>query len=161
MLGFLRSSPITRMPTDLNTLDSQESPPRWPKLVLRRADQAAVASLLVVSLLVIVAWCIRESYLRGRLIDIETAEPLAVQFQLDINRADWPEIAVLPNIGEQLAKRIIADRQQHGPFREIADLTRVRGIGPRTVESITPYLLPLPPPTSATVSAKQPPAAAH
>lgn len=149
------------MPPDTPLPASQESPPRWPKLVLRRADQAAVASLLAVSLLVIVAWCIYEGRLRGRLIDIETAEPLAIQFQLDINQADWPEIAVLPNIGEQLAKRIITNRQQHGPFREIADLSRVRGIGPRTVESIKPYLLPLPPPTGAAVSAHQPPATVH
>jgi len=124
------------------------SRPPWPQFILRRADQATVAALLVLSLAVILAWCLHESQLRTRLIDIETAQPLAIQFQLDINHADWPEIALLPNIGEQLAKRIVADRQQRGPFRQTAELTRVRGIGPRTLESIQPYLLPLPPPAA-------------
>ena len=49
----------------------------------------------------------------------------------------------MPSIGEQLAKRIVADRQENGPFRDHGDLRRVRGIGPRTLETMRPYLLPL------------------
>jgi len=50
----------------------------------------------------------------------------------------------MPDIGEQLARRIVADRQQNGPFRDLADLRRVRGIGPKTLEGMRPYLLPVP-----------------
>ena len=57
--------------------------------------------------------------------------------------SDWPELAVLPNIGESLAKRIVEDRALHGPFREASDLRRVRGIGPKTLEGMKPYLLPV------------------
>jgi competence protein ComEA len=84
------------------------------------------------------------------LIDIDHAEPIAMQFQIDVNRADWTELALLPDVGEQLAKRIVADRAVNGPFRDLDDLGRVRGIGPRTIEGMRPYLLPLPMPTAAT-----------
>jgi competence protein ComEA len=50
----------------------------------------------------------------------------------------------MPNIGEQLAKRIVTDRQEHGPFRDLSELRRVRGIGPKTLEGMKPFLLPLP-----------------
>jgi hypothetical protein len=46
----------------------------------------------------------------------------------------------MPNIGEQLAKRIATDRAERGPFRDLADLRRVRGIGPKTLESMKPSI---------------------
>jgi competence protein ComEA len=61
-----------------------------------------------------------------------------------VNTANWPELALMPNIGEQLAKRIVADRDRRGPYRELAELRRVRGIGPKTLDGMRPFLLPLP-----------------
>ena len=118
--------------------------PPWPRLTLKRKDQAVAAALVAVSLVAITGWWTWHGQLRGRLIDIERAEPVAVDFKIDVNEADWPELALMPNIGEQLAKRIVSDRQTKGPFRELADLRRVRGIGPKTLESMKPYLMPLP-----------------
>lgn len=129
-----RPSPTTPKPND---------EPRWPRLTLRRTDQAVAAVLTALSLMAIAGWCITQARLHDRLIDIEIAEPIAITFQIDVNAADWPELALLPNIGEQLAKRITEDRALRGPFRELSDLRRVRGIGPRTLEGMLPYLLPL------------------
>src|SRR6266568_1134152 len=108
--------------------------PTWPRLVLRRADQAVAAALVAVSLAAIAGWWAWQGQLRGRLIDIERAEPIAIEFKIDVNHADWPELALMPNIGEQLAKRIIADRTERGPFRDLAGLRRVRGVGPKSPE---------------------------
>ena len=68
-----------------------------------------------------------------------------VRFQLDVNQADWPEISVLPDVGETLARRIVESRALDGPFADLDELQRVRGIGPKTLERIRPYLRPLPP----------------
>ena len=56
----------------------------------------------------------------------------------------WPELSQLPGIGETLARRIVESRVDDGPFVDHSDLTRVRGIGPRTLARIAPYLLPMP-----------------
>jgi len=127
---------------DSDNLDSDKL--SWPRIVLRRLDQVAAAAIAVVALILIALWCTWQSYLGGRLIDIEREEPIAIDFKIDVNNAEWPELALMPNIGEQLAKRIVADRTQRGPFKELEDLLRVRGIGPRTLETMRPFLLPLP-----------------
>jgi competence protein ComEA len=111
---------------------------------IRSTDQLAVAVITAVALAIIVASWIYRGGLDGRVIDIETAAPVAVTFQLDINNADWPEWTLLPGIGETLAKRIVQNRDERGRFRSHADLLRVSGVGPRTMERMRPYLLPLP-----------------
>ncbi len=58
--------------------------------------------------------------------------------------ADWPEFAQLPDIGETLARRIVESRVEQGPYADHDQLLRVRGIGPRTLERMRPYLRPMP-----------------
>jgi competence protein ComEA len=81
---------------------------------------------------------------RGELIEIDRADPLTARYLVDVNKADWPEFAELPDVGETLARRIIESRDAAGPFGDHDDLLRVRGIGPRTLERLKPYLLPMP-----------------
>src|SRR4051795_4495655 len=126
------------------TRSQQSDSPAWSRLILRRADQAVAAAIVAVSLVAIAGWWAWQGQLRGRVIDIERAEPIAVDFKIDVNQADWPGLALMPNIGEQLARRIVADRAERGPYRDLAELRRVRGIGPKTLESMKPFLLPLP-----------------
>lgn len=99
-----------------------------------------VASLLA---LTVCYWLYHGGH-RGQLIEIDRASPLEAKFLVDINRADWPEILQLPGLGETLAQRVLAEREQNGPYRDIDELTRVDGIGPKTLEKIRPYLLPIP-----------------
>src|SRR5262249_16342269 len=122
-----------------------QPPPAWPRLTLRRTDQAVSAALIVLSLIAIAIWCGYQAHLGGRTIDIERAQPIAIDFKIDVNQAQWPELSLMPNIGEQLAKRIVADRTERGPFKDLEELRRVRGIGPKTLESMKPFLQPLPP----------------
>ena len=89
------------------------------------------------------AWW-RQGGIRGGLIDIDRAPPLTAQFLLDVNNAQWAELLQLPGTGPALAQRILDDRAAHGAFAQVEDLQRVEGIGPRTLERIRPYLLPLP-----------------
>lgn len=49
---------------------------------------------------------------------------------VDVNRASVEELEALPGIGPVIARRIVAFREAAGPFAEVTDLIRVRGIGP-------------------------------
>jgi len=119
------------------------APPRRPNWLLRRADQAAVAVLVLAGLAATIGWWGWQGGWRGRLIEVERAEPRVASFQVDVNQADGPELVQLPGIGPTLAQRIIESRQAEGPFLSHDDLLRVRGIGPKTLERIRPYLRPL------------------
>jgi competence protein ComEA len=59
---------------------------------------------------------------------------------LDLNRASAAELELLPAIGPALAARIVADRAEFGAFRSVEELARVRGVGPRTVARLAPFL---------------------
>lgn len=48
---------------------------------------------------------------------------------LNINTATEAELCMLPGIGEVLAGRITAYREENGPFAQTADLMQVEGIG--------------------------------
>jgi competence ComEA-like helix-hairpin-helix protein len=56
--------------------------------------------------------------------------------RLDINSATHDDLLSLPGIGPVLATRIIDDRSQNGPFNNLVDLQRVRGIGPKKAAAI-------------------------
>ena len=68
--------------------------------------------------------------------------------RINPNTATVAELSLMPNIGPALAERIVDYRQhyktQHGPdavaFTQAADLQNVKGIGPKTVEELAPYL---------------------
>lgn len=63
-----------------------------------------------------------------------------VRFPISINAASEEELQALPRIGPTLARRIVAYRNQFGPFQRIEDLQNVRGIGPKTMADIAPYV---------------------
>jgi competence protein ComEA len=59
---------------------------------------------------------------------------------IDINRATVEDFDKLPGIGPELARRIVAYREKHGPFRRIEDLMAVRGMGAKKWRVLKPYL---------------------
>jgi comEA protein len=59
---------------------------------------------------------------------------------LNINTASAKELQTLPNIGEQMAKRVIDYRSQHGNFASVDALQDVKGIGPKTIEKLRPFI---------------------
>ena len=124
--------------------DCPSNPHRGPHWLLRRADQVTVAVLVLAGLGATVGWWVSQGGWQGRLIEVERAEPRTARFQVDLNTADWPELVQLPGIGPILARRIVESRQTDGPFLDHEDLQRVRGIGPKTLETIQPYLRPMP-----------------
>ena len=48
---------------------------------------------------------------------------------VNINTATEEELDTLPGIGEELARRIVAYREENGPFATTEELINVKGIG--------------------------------
>ena len=55
---------------------------------------------------------------------------------VDLNRAAAAELEALPGVGPVLAQRIVAHREQHGPFGAVEDLLDVAGIGPAVLDRV-------------------------
>lgn len=74
------------------------------------------------------------------LVHVETLQGEPIPLKIDINSANWIEFLQLDGIGETLARRIVADRDERGPFQSVEDLVRVRGLGEKMIERFRPFL---------------------
>ena len=66
-----------------------------------------------------------------------TRAPIA---SVDLNAAGPAELAQLPGVGETLAERIVAYREQNGPFASVDELADVSGMTQRRVDALAQYL---------------------
>jgi competence protein ComEA len=81
-------------------------------------------------------------------IDSVRYEALAPLFQLDstslkplyLNQAEELQLAGHPYIGKVLARRLVAYREQHGPFKKPEDLLRIHGLDSLRFQKLLPYL---------------------
>ena len=77
-----------------------------------------------------------------RLAVMSGTQLLTLGLPLDLNRASAPDLEAVPGIGPALARRIVAYRKAHGPFKRVDDLgEKVLGFGAKKVEKITPFLI--------------------
>ncbi len=54
---------------------------------------------------------------------------------VDVNKADAATIAAnIKGVGMKKAEAIVAYRDQHGPFKSLQELTKVKGIGDKILE---------------------------
>ena len=101
----------------------------------RESDERTLRRVLIAALLVSVWWYVQSG---GTRYWVTSTQIAAVPYQprIDVNRADWPELCLLPGVGETRARAIVAHRQRHGPFRRLDDLRAVPGVGPKTITSL-------------------------
>lgn len=59
---------------------------------------------------------------------------------IDINTADKALLIELPGVGPATADAILAYRQDNGNFKSIDELTKVKGIGDKSLAKLKPYL---------------------
>ena len=50
------------------------------------------------------------------------------------------DFSLLKGIGPKTARKIVEYRERHGPFHQISDLKNVRGIGPKKMAILSPFL---------------------
>ena len=122
---------------DAATLDADVEPQEFG---LTRSD-TLFAAVVGASLLALTGlhWA-RLSGWGGREVEIERAVARDYAVRLDVNTANWVELGQLESIGEVLARRIVEDRERHGPFASVDDMRRVKGIGAKTLEKLRPLL---------------------
>ena len=70
----------------------------------------------------------------------QLARPLLPGEHIDLDRADVSEITRLPRVGPALAQRIVAWRNEHGPFGSLARLDSVSGVGPALLKAVQPFV---------------------
>ncbi len=70
---------------------------------------------------------------------MQQARPLRPGERIDLDRAPLSELNRLPKVGPRLAKTILANRSQAGPFGSLAGLDRVPGIGPGLLQVLEPH----------------------
>ena len=66
--------------------------------------------------------------------------PKLLDATIDVNRASAVELMRLPGVGPRLAQRIVAAREQGGPFAAFDDLRRVRGLSRVRLEQLQPLV---------------------
>lgn len=59
---------------------------------------------------------------------------------VNINTADKKMLTQLPGIGPVTADSILKYRKANGKFKSAKDLMNVKGIGPKTLEKMMPFL---------------------
>ncbi len=91
----------------------------------------------------------QEGRLPGSKSDLQPKTPGRV---IDPNLSSQEDLETLPGIGPVLAQRIIDYRRAHGPYKKIADLRKVSGIGPKKLEKLRPYVA---------ITSQRPPASGH
>ncbi|TAJ78137.1 helix-hairpin-helix domain-containing protein [bacterium] len=60
--------------------------------------------------------------------------------KVDLNSATVERIESLPGVGPKLAGEIVAYRERGGMFHSAEDLLQVKGIGPKRLHRLEPYL---------------------
>ena len=121
--------------TNSSTESNTEEKPNW----LNWSDQFFAGTLAIIILAaLLIQWGWFRTSKNGA--EIERPVELQYQFSLDINSATRIEWMQLEGIGEVMADKIIRDLKQNGSFQSINELTRISGIGKKTLEKMRPHL---------------------
>ena len=70
----------------------------------------------------------------------DKVKSVADSAKIDINKADAKTLQQLSGIGEKKAQAIIDYRNKVGKIKDIAELSKIDGLGSTTIEKIAPFL---------------------
>ena len=133
----------TQIPTHQSSESAQSvtpSPSATRHLGLSHSDRwfLIVVAVLISGLCLHRLWIYSQSGFET--IHLQTPESSEFTFTFDINQGTWVEWMQLEGVGETTARKIVADRDEHGPFLSIDDVQRIPGIGTVTLEKMRPHL---------------------
>jgi len=107
------------------------------------------AGIWATIVIVIGVWCIYQYALRTQDISSKASERHVesdnIRDKVNPNSADAGELALLPGLGDGLARAIVEYRREQSSgrkvFTRVEDLERVKGIGPAKSKQVGPYLI--------------------
>jgi competence protein ComEA len=68
------------------------------------------------------------------------AQKKEVVKNIDINKANKQTLMQIPGIGPKTAESILKYRKANGKFKNVKDLTKVKGIGDKSLAKMKPFL---------------------
>ena len=74
---------------------------------------------------------------QGLIVEIKEKDAIS---RLDLNRATVAELEELPGIGPKMAQKIVAFRQDSGPFRSVAELVLIDGMSDSRLRRIEHFI---------------------
>ncbi|MEF3273215.1 MAG: helix-hairpin-helix domain-containing protein [Chloroflexus sp.] len=124
--------------SDTGSIVAEQSAPASPTATPETMSAATPAEAMVTTLMASTenTTSSEEEMAAATLTEKATAEITPI----DINRADREALIALPGIGPVLADRIIAYREEHGPFKSVDDLIAISGIGERNINTFRKLL---------------------
>jgi competence ComEA-like helix-hairpin-helix protein len=66
---------------------------------------------------------------------------LVFSIPVDLNRASFEDLCLIPGIGEALAREMIAYRERRKGFRSVEEIRNVRGIGEKKYQSFKTFFI--------------------
>jgi len=119
--------------------DSAGMPVARKQALIARGEQAV---LVVLALVVVAGVAYRAiTYLRLGREPLEVVPAAPPTYRVNVNTADWVKLLLVPGLGESLAKRIVALRDERGGrFEHLDDLLAVRGIAEKKLANLRPFL---------------------
>jgi competence protein ComEA len=79
---------------------------------------------------------IKQEEIKIRISRMAANKLLVFSIPIDLNRASFEDLCLIPGIGEALAREMIAYRERKKGFRSIEDLKDVRGIGEKKYQNL-------------------------
>lgn len=132
--------PQAQPPAEPAPATPPDRPASWATLWLTDRDVGVFTALAAIVLVLLVVRWLQISGWGMHEVAIERLQPLELTYRLDLNTATWVELSQLDGVGETLALRIVEHRETHGPFHSVDDLDAVKGIGPKTLDRLRPFL---------------------
>jgi competence protein ComEA len=154
---------LTVLPTPTTVIQAVPnftSTARPPDLLAAWPRCAQLAGAFLIGALTTLLGIHALAYLRFGAEPSELEEASKITYRVDLNEARRAELLQLPGIGPSLADRIEEYRRVAGGFRSVNDLSKVKGIGPATLERVRPFVgvkssdKPAPSDSSASQSSK-------
>lgn len=71
---------------------------------------------------------------------VPMGDPLLVALPINVNVNGVEALKVIPGLTDDVASAIIAERANRGPFRDVDELRRVKGLGGAALDRVRPYV---------------------